>query len=205
MFQQGNLQGAMQEFQEATHADPANADGYYNLAATYHRLGQQQNQPADLARADTYYRMCLDRNPNHCDAHRGLTVLLSQQCRDQEALHVLESWVGQQPSLAEPKVELARYYEEKGNRQAAMERLTEAVRVEPSNARAWAALGSLRENLGDPGQALANYQRSLQLNNSQPQIAARVAALQSTAQPAVTVPGSLGPVQAVNASPPGWR
>ena len=43
-------------------------------------------------------------------------------------------------------------------------------------ARAWAALGRLRDRAGDPAQALANYQRSLQLNRQQPAIAERVAA-----------------------------
>ena len=45
--------------------------------------------------------------------------------------------------------------------------------------RALAALGKLREESGDPVQALANYQRSLGFNRNQPEVAARVAALQA--------------------------
>ena len=40
LFQRGQYQDALQKFQEATYADPNNADGYYNLGATYHRLGR---------------------------------------------------------------------------------------------------------------------------------------------------------------------
>ena len=55
--------------------------------------------------------------------------------------------------------------------------LIEAVTAEPNNARALAALGKLREDAGETQQALANYQRSLQLNPNQPQLASRVVSL----------------------------
>ena len=76
LFQQGRYQDALQKFQEATYSDPSNADGYYNLGATYHRLGQlRPDQPASLEQAETCYLQCLERNPNHRDCHRGLAVL----------------------------------------------------------------------------------------------------------------------------------
>ena len=46
--------------------------------------------------------------------------------------------------------------------------------------RALTALGRLREVQGDRNQAVANYQRSLSVNRNQPEVAARVAALQAT-------------------------
>ncbi len=58
--------------------------------------------------------------------------------------------------------------------------MIEAVAIDPHNARALAALGKVREESGDPAQALANYQRSLQINHNQPAVAARVAALQTS-------------------------
>jgi tetratricopeptide (TPR) repeat protein len=200
-YQQGRLQEAVQEFQEATYADPQNPDGYYNLAAAYHRLGRTQNQSADLARAETYYRQCLDRNPNHRDAHRGLAVLLAEQCRTEEAFRSLESWAAQQPRLADPKVELARLHEEFGNQAAAKERLIEALSVDPNNARQWAALGRIRERQGELPQALANYQRSLQLDNAQPQVASRVAALQGT----TATTAAAGGTTAATTAPTAWR
>ncbi len=45
LYQRGQYQQALQQFQEATYADPNNADGYYNLGATYHRLGRLRTQP----------------------------------------------------------------------------------------------------------------------------------------------------------------
>ena len=44
LFQRGQYQDALVQFRAATYADPANADGYYNLGATYHRLARAGNQ-----------------------------------------------------------------------------------------------------------------------------------------------------------------
>ncbi len=63
------------------------------------------------------------------------------------------------------------------------------MNVDPTNARALAALGKLREESGESQQALANYQRSLQLDPYQPQLASRIAAMNiSTTAPVVTPP-----------------
>jgi tetratricopeptide (TPR) repeat protein len=95
-------------------------------------------------------------------------------------------------------VELARLYEEFGDAETAKNNLQTAVQLDQSNSRAWAALGRLRDRAGDPSQALANYQRSLQLNRQQPAIAERVAYLQAQ------VPNGLNgpPMLAAPAAPP---
>ena len=87
------------EFQEATYDDPEDADGYYNIAATYHRLGRQGHCQADLSQAEKYYNHCLDRNPNHAECYRGLAVLLAEQGRKDEAFRLIEGWVQREPGL----------------------------------------------------------------------------------------------------------
>ena len=42
-------------------------------------------------------------------------------------------------------------------------------------------MGKIREDAGDKAQALANYQRSLQYDNRQPQVASRLSTLQGSA------------------------
>ncbi len=185
MFQQAQYDQALRQFQEASYADPTNADAYYNLAATYHRLGKVNNQQGDLEKAETYYNLCLDRNRNHADCYRGLAVLLAEQGRTQEAFRLVEGWVSQQPGAADAKIELARMCQEFGDSNAAKERLVEALTIQPDNARALAALGKLREDSGDTAQALANYQRSFWYDSHQPQVASRISALQSTLNPYV--------------------
>jgi tetratricopeptide (TPR) repeat protein len=188
MFQQAYYQGALQRFGQAIASDPQNADGYYNMGATYHQMARQHNQPVDWQQAEAYYQQCLQRNPNHPDCYRGLAVMLVEQNRQQEAFRLLESWAMRSPVAAEPRIELARLYDESGNLEAAKERLVEAVQVEPNNARALAALGKVREQLGDVTQALSNYERSLAVNQFQPQLSARVASLRSAITAPVTTP-----------------
>jgi tetratricopeptide (TPR) repeat protein len=205
LFQREQYQEALQKFQEATYADPNNADGYYNLGSTYHRLGRLRSQPDSLARAETCYRQCLERASNHRDCHRGLAVLLIEEGRTTEAFTTMQTWAAQSPSLAEPRIELARLYSEFGNKEAATNTLTDAVRLNPNDARQWAALGKMREESGNYSQALANYQRSLEINPTQQDVAARVIALQRTAsqQPLVLPPppGTASPTVAGQPTP----
>jgi tetratricopeptide (TPR) repeat protein len=178
LFQQARYQEAIQQFHQAINTDPNNADSYYNLASTYHRMGTLNSSQADLKQAEHYYLMCRDRNANHSECYRGLAVLMIQQGRSEEAFRLLEDWAERQPALAEPKMELARLYQEFGDVSAAKEHLLEALAIDHNNPRIEAALGGLREKTGEKAQALENYQRSLALNRFQPEVAARVAALQ---------------------------
>jgi tetratricopeptide (TPR) repeat protein len=179
MFQQGQYQAADSYFRQAIQADHNNADGYYNLAANFHRQWKLHNRQSDLQQAETNYQQCIVRNPNHVDCYRGWAVLMVEQERAQDAFNLLEQWAASAPVNPEPRIELARLYEEFGDKEAAKNRLIDAVALAPDNPRALAALGKLREESGDPVQALANYQRSLGFNRNQPEVAARVAALQA--------------------------
>lgn len=179
LFQQSRYDEALHQFQRAVFLNPTDADGYYNLAATYHRLGVLNQRPSDLKQAEHYYHMCLDQNPDHRECYRGLAVLLIEQGKGDEAFRLLKGWADRRPDLADPKIELARLYEEFGDRESAKDYLVSALAVEPANARALAALGRLRELSGDTLQALADYQRSLDVDRFQEGVQQRVAALRS--------------------------
>jgi tetratricopeptide (TPR) repeat protein len=188
LFQQGQYQAALRQFQEANYADPDNADSYYNLAAAYHRIGSFEKRQSDLDQAENYYNQCLDHAPDHHEAYRGLAVLLAEQGRTDDAFRLVQGWVDRAPHVADAKIELARLYEEFGDPTTAKDQLIEALKVEPENARALAALGKIREKTGEHYQALADYQRSLWHDSFQPQVAARVSALQTAVRSATPTP-----------------
>ncbi|MHC4179312.1 MAG: tetratricopeptide repeat protein, partial [Planctomycetota bacterium] len=50
-----------------------------------------------------------------------------------------------------------------------------------------AALGKIREDMGEPAQALVDYERSLWYDRFQPQVASRIAALRSTTSPSLSI------------------
>jgi tetratricopeptide (TPR) repeat protein len=177
LYQQGQYTAALQEFQKAIASDPQNADGYYNLAATTHRLGLQRQDPTLIGQAEALYNQCLDHDPNHVECHRGLAVLLVDTGRPDRAFALMKNWAAQNPRFAEARIELARLYEEANEPQTALKYLEDAVQMDANNARAWLALGRLREQGGDLAQALQNYQRSYAVNPVQPMVSERIAAL----------------------------
>jgi tetratricopeptide (TPR) repeat protein len=177
LYQQGNYQQASDRFQRAIAEDPTSPGGYYNLAAALHKTGTLYNRPHDLQQAEHLYNQCLQRDPNHTECYRGLAVLLSESGRTDQAFKLMESWVASSPQSADAKIELARLHEEFNHTEQAKSRLVEALAGDPHNARALTALGRLRDKEGDHAQALSNYQRSLQLDRFQPQVASRVTTL----------------------------
>lgn len=182
LVNQGQYTAAMEQFQKAIASSPANPDGYYNLAATTHRLGNQRQDANLIKQAEALYNQCLDHDPNHVDCHRGLAVLLVDSGRPDRAFTLLKNWATDNPQSADPRIELARMYEEHREPQTALKYLEDAVQQDPNNPRAWLALARLRETGGDPVQALQNYQRALALGGggagpNGPMVAERVAAL----------------------------
>lgn len=203
LFQQGNYQAALEKFQTALSSDPQNADAYYNLGATYHRLAKATGNKADFNQAEMYYNQALDQDADHREAYRGLAVMLVEEERSNDAFKLLEGWANRNPSDPVPRIELARIHEEFGNREAAREHLISAVSLDPYNAQALAALGRVHELLGNHAQALADYERSLWQDRLQPEVAARVAALRGAfGQQMLTAPDG---TRTVNAAPPVTR
>lgn len=177
LYEQGQYSAALQQFQKAIASDPANADGYYNLAATNHRLGNQRGDSQQLVQAEALYNQCLDHDANHVECHRGLAVLLVDTGRPDRAFALMKNWAAANPAYAEPRIELARLYEEVNDPATALKYLEDAVQKDSNNNRAWLALARLRQQSGDLSQALQNYQRALALNPNQPLVGAQVASL----------------------------
>jgi tetratricopeptide (TPR) repeat protein len=201
MYDQAYYEGALRQFQKAVDSNPRNSDAYYNLGATYHQLAKLHHRDADYSQAESYYHHCLDENPNHEECYRSLAVLLVERGHGDQAHQLLSSWSQRSPNMPGPRIELARLSEEQGDRNGAQQELIEALSIDPHNARALTALGRLREQSGDTAQALANYQRSLQVNRYQPEVAARVASLQGATTPIVTPPNGTRTVNINNTAP----
>lgn len=201
LYQQGAYQQAAAEFQEAIAAKPESPDGYYNLAASLHKTGTLYSRPDDLRQSEVLYNQCLERDPNHTECYRGLAVLLTETDRRDAAFRLLNNWNMASPDNPDPKIELARLLEETGQQKDASAQLVAALTVDPNNARAFTALGRLRDQEGDYRQALADYQRSLELNRFQPEVTARVAALNAALGTATPGPAVQAPSRIANQ----WR
>ena len=188
LFQQGQYAQAIEMFQRSVNDDPRNADGYYNMAVTYYYLGKQQKNATWLQQSDQLYRQALNLDPSHVDAYRGLAALLADAGRSQDAIQMVQNWRVQQPDSAEPVIELARLYREAGDRSTATQLLADALNIDGNNARALKAMGMRREESGEYSLALQNYIRSYEANNTQADVAQKIAALQGQTRTAQGIP-----------------
>jgi len=187
-FKQGQYQQALNSFQRAVSANPDNADAYYNLAATLHDWGRRSKSKELLEESESLYHRCLDLSSDHVDCYRALSILLVDTNRKESAFTLLERWAVRSPNLSDPPVELARLHEEFGDDEAARQYLAQALDVDPTNSRAWAAFGRQREREGRLAQALTNYQHAYNLNRYHPGVGERIAALQQRVARANTAP-----------------
>lgn len=168
---------ALDCFEKARQANPDSPDSYYNCGVVYHQRAIETGQEQDFQMARYCYDLCLERNPNHTECNRSRATLLCDIGQDDEAFRMIEEWVDRQPSSAEPRIELARLYDEHKQLDRARDCLNDAVAIDSRNTRAFTALGSVRERMGDSDQALVAYEHALALNPYQPDVQNRVAAL----------------------------
>ena len=98
--------------------------------------------------------------------------------RSRSAFTLLKGWAQHNVQAADARIELARLYEEFGDKESASRYLTDALNIDARNPRAWTALARLREEQGQLAQALSNYAQAYQLNQYQPGVANRIASLQ---------------------------
>ena len=178
-FQSGQFAQAQASFFQAANSNPDGADAYYNLAALHHRVGKLQNSPNDLRQAETYYQMALARNGRHAAANRGLSVLLADQGRGEEAFQLLANWAAKDFRDVAPRMELARLAEEFKRADLAEQHLNTALALRPGYAPALNALGRLRESAGQYDLAAAIYSQSLNVNPGQPIVSQRLAQIQT--------------------------
>lgn len=188
-FQQGDYQSALNTFQNAITANPNDADAYYNLAATLHDWGFRGSDTNMLDQAESLYHRCLDLNGNHVECYRALAVLLVDTDRRDSAFTLLERWAQRNPASSAPMVELARLNEEYGREDAARQYLAQALDIDSTNSRAWAAMGRLREREGRLAQALTDYRHAYNLNRAHPGVSQRIAALQQRMAQAPSING----------------
>lgn len=173
-YESGQLAQAINHFQQALNLNPNNSDAYYNLASSYYQLGKQNKSEQWIGQAEQLFRQSIALNDQHIDAHRALSALLIETNRERHAFDLVDAWRQRYPQSAEPMIEIARLYQEYGDHRRATDFLSDAVRLDSQNVRALKALGHVREAQGQFNLALENYNRALQLDQSQADVAQRV-------------------------------
>jgi Flp pilus assembly protein TadD len=167
LFQEGDYAGSRETFQAALALQPADSGLLYNIGECYDRLG-------NAAKAEEFYNQCLQRSPNHARCRHSLAVLLVRTGRRKQAVYMIEDWLRREPKLADPYAEDGWLWHQAGDLLLAQARLQQAIDVDPHNVRALTELGRVYEDLGLPERAVPLYERALDQNPRQPEVADRL-------------------------------
>jgi Tfp pilus assembly protein PilF len=170
LYQCGDYRHARETFEAALVLAPGDVTLEYDIAQCWEHLGR-----AD--KAESLYRDGIQRAPNNADCRHALNVLLVRQGRRQEAVCMVQDWMGRAPNLSGPYVEDAYLWHEYGDLRAALSRAQRALKCDPHDHRALVEMGRIYEDLHYPDRAVSLYEQALQSNPSQPDVEQRLAQL----------------------------
>ena len=144
----------------------------FNVAQCYDRLG-------DVKKAEQFYAYAIQLNTKLGDAHLAQIELYWRTGRADVAKQKIDDWLKQEPKSPEPYIADAwRLRQEKAYPLAQL-RLEQALSIDLNNRRALTELGLLYEIEGMPDKALVMYERILELDKNQTEIADRLAKLKA--------------------------
>jgi Tfp pilus assembly protein PilF len=167
LFQRGDYPHARECFQAALKLTPEDVSLRYNLAESNERLGK-------MGDAETLYKECLQRDPNHADCRQALCVLLVRQGRRDEAVRMVADWMTREPARADAYALDGWLLHQAGDLPQAQGRLQQALQFDPNNTHALTELALVYESLASPERALALYERSLDVERNQSEVIDRV-------------------------------
>ena len=167
LYERGEFNQARQSFEAAQKLAPEDPDILYNLAQCHDRLG-------DAANAERLYRECLTRAPNHAACRHALAVAWVRTNRQADAERMIEDWLTREPKLSSPYAEDGWLWHLRGDLPRAQSRLQQALQIDPHDQRALTELALVYEEMQRPDRAMVLYERILDVNPRQPEIARRL-------------------------------
>jgi Tfp pilus assembly protein PilF len=172
LFQQREYQQARDSFLAAAALTPDDAALYYNIGHCYERMG-------DAANAERYYNECLGRDLNHAECRHALAALMVRHGRRDEAVRMVQQWLVREPQRAAAYAEDGWLLFQTGDLPRAQARLQQALALDPHDTRTLIELARVYEAMNRPDRAVALYERVLERNPRQFEVAKRIKSLKS--------------------------
>jgi Tfp pilus assembly protein PilF len=157
LFQKGQLDEAMAQYQKALAINPNYAEVHNNLGNVFLQKGQRDE-------AMEQYQKALGIDPNYDIAHYDLGIALFQKGQVDEAMVQYQKALELNPNYVEAHNNLGNALIQKGRMDEATVQLEKALEINPNNAEAHYNLGNILLKKGQVDEAMARYQKALDIN-----------------------------------------
>ncbi|MBI4321373.1 MAG: tetratricopeptide repeat protein [Chloroflexi bacterium] len=154
---QGHFQEALRCAQQATKLDPGNPISRLRVAVALKLTGQRAKAAEDM-------ESVVKQSQQFADGHYELGNLLEEDGRVEEALRHYQKAVELEPGDSVHLCALARGHRTLGQLDLAGERLSRAVTLSPRSATVYHEMAKLSEARSRYAEALASYQRAIELD-----------------------------------------
>ncbi|HVM61485.1 MAG TPA: tetratricopeptide repeat protein [Verrucomicrobiae bacterium] len=155
LWQSGQVQEAMQHYEEALRIKPDYAETHYNLGLALGHAGKTQEEIAQ-------YRLALRFKPEYAEAYNNLALALSQMGETPEAIADYERALQIKPDCAEAHNNLANTLAHANRVPEAIAHWERAVLIDPDFAEAHNNLALVLWQEGRTRQAIGHWEQALQ-------------------------------------------
>ncbi|KAB8333292.1 tetratricopeptide repeat protein [Scytonema tolypothrichoides VB-61278] len=155
--QQGNLDAAVESYQQALRVKPDYAEAHYNLGNALQKQGK-------LEAAIEAYQQTLKIKPEISEAHNNLGTVLQKQGKLDAAVESYQQAISLKPDYAEAHYNLGNIFLQQGKLDAASKAYQQTLNIKPNNAHAHHNLGNALKLQGKLDAAVKSYQQAISLN-----------------------------------------
>jgi tetratricopeptide (TPR) repeat protein len=159
--QRGDLHLAVKHYTNAIIADPTLFQVYYQRGTALMGLGRD-------AEAERDFRKVIELQPDFTRAHRALGLLLLHRGETEESKREFARALELDPRLSGVRTYYASALIKGGDAAGAIEQLRIAIAQGEASPEAFALLGLAQERVGKPDDALADYNRAIAMDASNP-------------------------------------
>jgi tetratricopeptide (TPR) repeat protein len=156
LFNKGQTDEAMSQYQEAIRLKPDDADAHNNLGNVLDKNGQ-------IDEAIDQYQKAIGLEPDDVEAHYNLGVALFNRGQTDEAISQLQEAIRLKPDYAEAQYNFGVALFNKDQTDEAISHLQEAIRLKSDYALAHNNLGIAFLKQGQTGEAMSQFQEAIRL------------------------------------------
>jgi tetratricopeptide (TPR) repeat protein len=156
LFQKGQVDDAIAQYQKALEINP-------NYVAAHYNLGNALFQKGQLDEAVAQYRKAVEINPNDAEAHINLGNALFQNEQLDEALAQFQKAIEINPNDAETHYNLGNALFQKGQLDEAVAQFQKALEIDPNSFATHYNLGGALFQKGQLDDAITQFQEVLRL------------------------------------------